>query len=69
MAALQPPLIKASPDQPIELAGTACASVQVDLSDERRTLLTLDLVRALARRAAAEAWAQAGLATQPGNNP
>ena len=69
MAALQPPLITASPDQPLELAGTACASVQVDLSDERRTLLMLDLVRPLARQAAAEAWAQAGLATQPENIP
>ena len=69
MAAPKPPLIEASPAQPLELAGIACASVQVDLSDERRTLLMLDLVRALARQAAAEAWAQAGLATQPENIP
>lgn len=69
MASLTPPLIKASSDKHLGLADTACASVQVDLSDERRPLLKLDLVRALARQAAAEAWAQAGLATQPENIP
>lgn len=69
MAAPKLPPITAFPDQPLALAGTACATLQVALSDERRSLLMLDLVRALARQAAAEAWAQAGLATQPENTP
>ena len=51
--------ITATSDRSLDLAGTACATVQVELPDEARSLLLLNLVRALARRAAAEAWGQA----------
>jgi len=69
MAALNIPPITASSDRSLDPAGTACATVQVDLSDERRSLLMLDLVRALARKAAAKALEQAGLETPPENTP
>ncbi len=69
MAALNPLPMTASSDQPLELAEHVCTPVQVDLSDEQQSLLTLRLVRALARQAAAEAWATPGRATQPENIP
>jgi len=69
MPASNSPPITASSDRSLDPAGTACATVQVDLSDERRSLLMLDLVRALARQAAAKASEQAGLETPPENTP
>ncbi len=67
MAAPKPLPITASSDQSLDMAGNTHASVQVGLADEQRSLLLLDLVRALARQAAGKAWEQAGLATPPEN--
>jgi len=51
--------IIATSGRSLDLAGNACATPQVQLPDEARNLLLLNLVRALARQAAAEAWGQA----------
>ena len=62
MANLNLSPITATSDRSLDLAGTACATLQVERPDEARNLLLLNLVRALARRAAA-AWGQANLKT------
>ena len=62
MANLNFPPITATSDRSLDLAGTACATLQVARLYEARNLFLLNLVRALARRAA-EAWGQANLKT------
>lgn len=69
MATLNVSPITAPSDRSLERTGTARTTVQVELSDDARHLLLLDLVRALARQAAAEAWGQANPETSKETTP